>query len=91
MTKTYARVEAGAVAELLRTEANPAELFHPSLRWVPAHEPAVAVGWVEGPTGLAPRPPAPAQAPQGEPPPTLADLYARVVDLEAKVSALTPR
>jgi hypothetical protein len=91
MTNTYARIESGAVMELLRTEASPAELFHPSLRWVPAHDPAVAVGWVEGPAGLAPRPSVAAQEPAAVPMPTLAELYARVVNLEAKVAALTPR
>jgi hypothetical protein len=84
--KTYARMQAGAVAELLRTEADPAKLFHPAMRWVEATDPAVAVGWVEVPWGLAapPLPPAPP-----EPMPTLAALHAQVAALAAQVAALS--
>jgi hypothetical protein len=86
--KTYARIDAGAVAELLRTEANPATLFHPAVRWVEATDPAVAVGWVEVPGGLAP-PPEPAPGTTPEPAPTLAALHAQVAELAARVAALT--
>jgi hypothetical protein len=85
--KIYARVEAGAVAELLRTEANPANLFHKSLRWVEVTDPLVAVGWIEGPAGFVP-PPIPEAGPA--PLPTLADLHARIVELTAQVAALAP-
>lgn len=80
--KTFARIEAGAVAELLRTEANPADLFHAGLRWVEVGETSVAVGWVEGPDGLASPPPQPATAAM----PTLDDLHARVLALEAMLA-----
>ena len=83
--KTYARMEAGAVAELLRTGADPATLFHPALRWVEATDPAVAVGWVEVPWGLA-APPVPQPGPA--PLPTLAALHAQVAALTAQVAAL---
>ena len=89
--KTYARIETGAVAELLRTAANPAELFHPALRWVEVADPRVAVGWAEGPAGLIPPPP---PAPVADPPPpapTLAGLQARLDHLEAELAALRPR
>jgi len=85
--KIYARVEAGAVAELLRTEANPADLFHRSLRWVEVTNPLVAVGWIEGPAGFTP-PPVPEAG--AAPLPTLADLHARITELAAQVAALTP-
>jgi hypothetical protein len=86
----YARIEAGSVAELLRTEANIASLFHPALRWVEALEPAVAVGWIEGPNGLAAPPP---RAPAPEPPATttLEQLQARIAELAEQVAALTRR
>ena len=81
--KTYARIEAGTVAELLRTEANPADLFHAGLRWVEVGETSVAVGWVEGPAGLVPPPP----MPPAPPVPSLAELHARLAALEALVAA----
>ena len=81
--KTYARIEAGTVAELLRTEANPADLFHHALRWVEVSETSVAVGWLVGPAGLVPPPPPrPATAAM----PTLDDLHARVLALEAMLA-----
>jgi hypothetical protein len=52
--KTFARIEAGIVAELLRTEVALADLFHPALRWVEVVDPAVAPGWVEADGGLVP-------------------------------------
>jgi hypothetical protein len=86
--KTYARIETGTVAELLLTEANPADLFHPALRWVEVTQAAVAVGWTEGPAGLTPPQ---VQEPVLAPMPTLAELHARLADLAAQVAALTPR
>jgi hypothetical protein len=91
MTKTYARIDAGQVAELLQTEAHPSQLFHPTLRWVEAKGPGVAVGWIEGAEGLAPPKPAPAATPAPAPLPTLAELNARVIELAAEVAALTRR
>ena len=84
--KTYARIEAGAVAELLHTTADPKTLFHPAVRWVEASDPKVAVGWVEGPTGLAPPAPAPAATAAV---PSLAELHAQVAELATKVAALS--
>jgi hypothetical protein len=85
--KTYARIENGAVAELLSTEADPAQLFHPALHWAEVMQPGVAVGWSWGPAGFAP----PATAtPEPAPVASLADLHARLVDLEAQVAALRP-
>ena len=85
--KTYARIEAGSVVELLRTETDPAKLFHPSLHWVEVSNPAVTVGWLQSATGFSPPPPPP------EPPapiPTVTELHAKLNDLAAKVAALTP-
>ena len=85
--KTYARVDAGVVAELLRTEANPAKLFHPSLRWMEVTDPAIEIGWTEVSSGFVPPPPAePAQASA----PTLMELHMRLTELAAQVAALAP-
>jgi hypothetical protein len=80
----FARIENGAVAELLATEATVEGLFHPSLRWVAVGEAevAVAVGWRHGAAGFAPPPPEPAAAA-----PSLAELHARIGELAAQVAA----
>jgi hypothetical protein len=90
MSKTYARIEAGMVVELLRTDADPALLFHPALRWVDTLAAPVEIGWVETEAGLRPPPPVP-PAPAAAPVPTLAELHAQLSELAAKVAALTPR
>ncbi len=51
--KTFARIEAGTVAELLRSEVALADLFHPALRWVEVDDPAVSIGWIEVLGGFA--------------------------------------
>lgn len=88
--KTYARIDSGAVVELLHTAADPAKLFHPTLRWVEVQSPPVELGWVEGPSGLAAPPPRPVP-PAPAPVPTLAELHAQVTDLAAKLAALTQK
>lgn len=85
--KTYARIEAGSVVELVRTDREIGKLFHSSLRWQAVTDPEVAVGWIEREGALAP-PPAPAPEPVLAPLPTLTELSARVAELEAKVARL---
>ena len=78
----FARIENGAVAELLATEATVEGLFHPSLRWVAVEQANVAVGWRHSEAGFAP--------PLPEPPaavPSLAELRARISELAAQVAA----
>jgi hypothetical protein len=88
--KTYARIEAGAVTELLRTEVEPVKLFHPALRWVAVTNPAVAIGWIESGDTLVPPPVPPVVVePPAEPVPTLTQLHARITELAAQVAALT--
>jgi hypothetical protein len=82
--KTYARIDNGAVAELIETEAAPDTLFHPSLVWVEV-APPVAVGWLQSPGGFAAPPPV-AAAPA--PAPTLAELQAQLAALSAQLAAL---
>lgn len=56
----YARIASGVVAELLETDADIADLFPPTLVWVPA-TPSVAQGWTytAGAFSAPPPPPAP--------------------------------
>lgn len=88
--KTYARIAAGAVVELLHTPATLSDLFHPALRWVEITDPAVAIGWVQTASGLA-APPVPQPQVEPPPPPTLAALQAQIAELAARVEALAPR
>ncbi|WP_160286407.1 hypothetical protein [Pseudomonas knackmussii] len=59
--KTYARIEAGAVAELFSTDGDIAEMFHPDLVWVEVPDGVeVATGWTyEGGEFHAPTLPVP--------------------------------
>ena len=51
----YARVEQGVVRELLETEQQIEELYHPDLLWVDvADMQGVYPGWVVGDAGFAP-------------------------------------
>ncbi len=84
--RTYARIQSGAVAELLATDKDITHLFHPSLRWVDVTGQKVEVGWVMTNTGFAP-PPAAAPQPQ---PQTLTHLQTQLNELTARVAALAP-
>lgn len=85
MMKTYARMQNGMVAELLRTDAPIASLFHPGMTWIDvSSQPHVAEGWAFDGSQFA-QAAAPA-ASTGLPtmPQVLADLAA----LKAEVAAL---
>jgi hypothetical protein len=83
--RTYARINAGAVAELLATDKDITRLFHPSLHWVDVTGKQVEVGWVMTEQGFDP-PPAAAPAP-----PSLAQLQAQLAELTARVAKLAPQ
>jgi len=86
--KTYARIQDGMVAELLRTDAPIGTLFHPGMTWIDVSDQAnVAEGWTFDGTRFA-RAVVPV-APAGLPtmPQVLADLAA----LKAEVAALKAR
>ena len=54
--RTYARIESGAVAELLATSQDITHLFHPALHWVDVTGKTVEIGWLmSGEGGFAPR------------------------------------
>jgi hypothetical protein len=80
----YARIQDGAVAELLDTTAPIETLFHPALQWVAVvateAPPGVAIGWRHSLAGFQP-PPA-----EGVPP-GAAELHAHISDLAAEVTA----
>ena len=89
--KTYARIENGLVAELIETDGDIAEMFHPSLTWVLASA-DVAIGdeYVAGQFDR-PQPPAPPSAVPTSISPAqarLALLHAGLLDqVEAAVAA----
>ena len=83
--KTYARVQEGIVAELLRTELPIAELFHPGLTWVDvSSQLVVAQGWTFDGKRFA-KPAAPATP---APMPTMAAVLAELASLRAEVETL---
>jgi len=83
--RSYARIDAGAVAELLATDQDITRLFHPSLHWVDVTGLGVEVGWVMAGSGYSPPPPPPAPPPAQ---PTLAQLQAQLTELAARVAKL---
>ena len=82
--KTYARVDAGVVAELYSTDVELGGLFHPALQWVDVTGLPVGVGWVEIDGGFA-APPAVADRLS---PPTLGALQAQLAALAVQIARL---
>ncbi len=96
--RTYARMVAGTVMEIVQTSAAIDGLYHPGIRWADITGNAVQVGWVRipsaagAPAGTAiyaapavppvPSPPAPSL------PVSIADLQAELSLLAARVAAL---
>jgi hypothetical protein len=84
--KTYARIEDGLIAELLRTEDDITSLFHPALSWVEvSSQPDIAVGWHFDGTDFTPPSPPPPAAPG----PTIAELQRQLAALSAQLAALS--
>lgn len=79
----FARIEAGAVVELLTTHADPSDIFHPSLNWREARD-DVQVGWLATENGFEPPPP-PVVLPS--PIPDLPQLQADLSALIARFAA----
>jgi len=86
--RSYARINAGRVAELLATDQDITRLFHASLRWVEVTGKPVEVGWVMTANGFAAPPAAPAAAPA---PATVAQLQTQLAELTARVAKLAPQ
>ena len=84
--KTYARIENGIVAELLKTEGDITRMFNPALVWVDVSLQAdVMQGWhFDGVNFTAPATP---QTPV--PAPSIAELQAQLATLSAQIAALS--
>jgi hypothetical protein len=83
--KTYARIQDGAVAELLIADPDITGRFNPALVWVDVSTViGIAPGWRQEISGFAPPPAAP--APEA---PTLAQLQAQVAIISAQITALS--
>lgn len=76
--KTYARIENGAIAELLTTASDPAKIFHPLLTWRECTTPGAEHGWLATATGFI-APPTPIAQPL---------LLTNLPQLEADLTAL---
>lgn len=83
--KTYARIQDGRVAELLTTAANPATLYHSSLRWIDASGmQGVSIGWEYDGSRFKPSPLQPTTTPK----PSIEELQSRLSLISAQVAAL---
>lgn len=84
--RIYARIHDGAVAELVRTDRPIGQLFHPALTWLDVTgQPEVALGWRSDGKAVTPAAPTPPVAAAS---PSLADLAARIAELQADLAAL---
>jgi len=84
--RTYARIQDGMVAELLRTDGDITKMFNAALVWMDvSSQPDVAEGWRVAGENFAP----PVVALPLAPAPTIADLQAQVAALAAQLAALS--
>jgi hypothetical protein len=84
--KTYARIQDGLVAELLRTAGDITSMFNPALVWIDVSDRAdVAEGWRFDGTAFSP-PPAP--PPPAAPVTTIVELQAQLAALSQQLAAL---
>jgi hypothetical protein len=83
--RTYARIQDGVVAELLKTDADVTSLFAPGLAWVDVSaQPEVRESWrLDGKT-FAPPPELPATVSA----PSVAELRARLAVIDARLAEL---
>jgi hypothetical protein len=82
--KRFARIESGAVVEIVETDKAIATLFHPGLSWMDVTGQSVAIGDVQKGASFAgpPKQTHPAM-------PTVAELQAEIAHLAARLDALT--
>ena len=84
-TKTYARIQDNAVAELFATDGDMTELFNPALVWLDVTGiQGVSQGWLYDGSTFAP--PKLVAAPAA---PSLAELQAQLQALALQIAALT--
>ncbi len=83
--KSFARIDGDTVAEIFKTAADVGKLFHPSLIWQDVTDhPEVCVGWKHD--GASFSPPTAVDTPAA---PSLADLQAQLLALQAQIGRLT--
>jgi hypothetical protein len=86
--RTYARIQDGRVAELLKTDGDITGMFNPALIWVEVTSLSnVAEGWHLNGTNFAPS----VVAPPTTPVPTLAELKAKLAAIGAQLAALSDK
>jgi len=86
--RTYARIQDGVVSELLKTASDITAMFHPSLVWVDvSSKTEVREGWRFDGKEFS----EPAQAAKPAAGPTIAELQAQLLLLEAKLATLSAK
>jgi hypothetical protein len=86
--KTYARIQDGLVAELLKTDGDITSMFHPTLVWVDVSlQSNIAEGWHFDGMTFTPPPATPPAAPV----PTIAELQAQLATLSAQLATLSTK
>ena len=85
--RTFARIQDGRVAELVKTDGDITTMYHAALIWVDVStQPELAEGWsFDGKKFIPPPEPLPA-APA--PAPTIVELQAQIAVLSAQLDAL---
>ena len=88
LMRTYARIQDGSVAELLKTGSDVTQMFHPSLVWVDVSaDPQIREGWrFDGKEFSPPQEPA-----EQASAPTIAELQAQLASIEAKLAAVSAK
>jgi hypothetical protein len=86
--KTYARIQDGLIAELLKTDGDITSMFSPVLVWVDvsSHQ-GVAEGWSFDGTNFTP----PHTPPPAAPVPTLVELQAQLAAISAQLATLSAK
>lgn len=83
--KTYARIQDGAVAEVIHTDASISTLFHPGMTWIDVSgQPTVGEGWTFDGTRFAPA----AMPVELAGLPTMPEILADLASLKAEVAAM---
>ena len=84
--RTYARIQDGRVVELLASDQNIGNMFHPALKWVDVTKnTSIAEGWLYDGAAFSKPTPLYTEAVQ----PSVAALQAQLAALAAQLSALS--
>ena len=84
--KTFARIQNGTVAELLKTDSDITAMFNPALVWVDvSSQTDVGEGWHFDGTHFT----RPVAQPTSAPVPSITELHAQLAALSAQIASLT--